>query len=72
MQRDTCPGSLGREKMGPFPGRERTNEEKIGVVRAFEVPTLTRFAEMENYSEAKSYRQNFNVYQIFLNYYTRL
>ena len=44
-----------QRKDGPI-SREGTNEEKISVVRAsaFEVPALTRFAEMEHYSEAKA------------------
>ena len=34
--------------MGPFPERERTKKRSPSVVRAFQVPTLDRLAEMKN------------------------
>ena len=56
-----------QRKDGPI-SREGTNEEKISVVRAFEVPTLTRLAEMENYSEAKATDRTSTGYHFFLTY----
>ena len=44
--------------MGPFPERERTKKRSPSVVRAFQVPTLDRLAEMENNSEARATDKN--------------